>query len=89
MRGTIRHGLAFAGGIAVIGIGMSASAAASGPAVTRERLLHCATSPAVTLSAHHQQHFSGHPFYAPVRSAMFFSRAGSACRWKPAQHRQG
>ncbi len=59
------------------------------PATAAERLLRCATSPISTGPGHHPQTFAQHRFYAPVSSAMFFSHAGSACRWKTGQHRRG
>ena len=58
-------------------------------AVAHERLLRCVTSPVSLQPGHKRQHFSQHRFYAPVHSAMYFSRAGSACRWKAAHRRRG
>ena len=61
------------------------------PVAARERVFHCATSPVlapVAATGHGVRTNGGRRFYAPVRSAMFFSRAGSGCRWKvPRRHR--
>ena len=56
------------------------------PALARERLLRCATVPASTWFDHPPQGVTRRRGYAPLRNAMFFSRPGSACRWKVAQH---
>jgi hypothetical protein len=57
--------------------------------MAQEHLLHCATSPLSAGSGRHLQHFAQQRFYAPVRSAMFFSHAGSVCRWKVPLRRHG
>lgn len=59
------------------------------PSAAQERLLHCATSPLSAAPGQHLQHFAQGRFYAPVRSAMFFSRSGSVCRWKAPLRRHG
>lgn len=59
------------------------------PAIAKERLLRCINAPVSIGRGHHAQHFAQHRLYAPVSSAMFFSHAGSACRWKSGQRRHG
>ncbi|WP_428394784.1 hypothetical protein [Lichenicoccus sp.] len=72
-----------------------AACAIAHPAVARDRVLRCATSPSLGQAlapeaappGHVARADGGRRFYAPVRSAMFFSRAGSGCRWKlPHRH---
>lgn len=64
-------------------------AVAPAPAMAKERLLRCVNAPVSIGRSHHRQHFAQHRLYAPVSSAMFFSHAGSACRWKSGQRRHG
>ncbi len=84
MRGTIRMATCIAA---------LATAALTGPgatpAVAHERLLHCATSPAAARPGHRVQHFAPRHYYAPVRSAMYFSRPYTLCRWKARVRRRG
>ncbi len=82
MRGIIR----VCSGLLVIVAGLTTSGA---PAVARDRLLRCATSPASLLPLHASPRSRPHPLYAPVRSAMFFSQEGSICRWTTPRLRHG
>jgi len=77
-------GALLAGTLAVGGISLTAM-----PATAAEQLLRCATSPVSALPGRHPPHFAQGRFYAPVRSAMFFSHSGSECRWKAGQRRHG
>ncbi|WP_428376994.1 hypothetical protein [Lichenicoccus sp.] len=84
MRGTIRMATC------VLALGTAALAGpAARPALAHERLLHCATSPASASPGHSVPHFAQRRYYAPVRSAMYFSRPGMLCRWKAPTRRHG
>ena len=71
-----------------------AACAHAHPAAAADRVLRCATLPILRPVLAPQAaepgpvaRADGRRFYAPVRSAMFFSRAGSGCRWKlPHRH---
>ena len=83
MRGTILRtscSLVFLAGLAAI---------TGRPALAHERLMHCATSPVSARPGHRIQHFAQRPYYAPVRSAMYFSHPDMLCRWKARTRRQG
>ncbi len=56
------------------------------PASAGERLLRCATSQASTRFGHAAPEAARHRYYAPLRSAMFFTHRGSACGWKVARN---
>jgi len=72
--------------MAVLGTGLAMTPVS---AQAQERLLRCATSPVSGSKGHHPRHFAQNRFYAPVNSAMFFSRAGSLCRWKTGRYHSG
>lgn len=72
--------------MAVLGIGLATTPF---PARAQERLLRCATSPVSNSKGHHSRRFAQGHFYAPVNSAMFFSHAGSLCRWKTGRYHSG
>ena len=91
MRGTMRGTMCgtLRTGVSLALLAIALAAVRPTPAEARERLLHCATSSVTARPGHHQQRFAQHRFYAPVNSAMFFSRAGSVCRWKTMHRRRG
>nr|WP_321986019.1 hypothetical protein [uncultured Lichenicoccus sp.] len=84
MRGTIRMATC---GLALCIAGPAGPAGR--PALAHERLLHCATYPASARPGHRVQHFAPRHYFAPVRSAMYFSRPDVLCRWKAPTRRHG